>query len=97
MGDVDVAVDEDVVAPHPPLGALREVRTMLREVGVRSSGEAHLGDTQESLLLPRVNVGAPEGGVSDPQPTPRDKEVMAQESVQPLPGLPGNAGRGLSG
>ena len=63
-----MAVDDDVVAPHPPLGALREVRPTLGEVGVRSSGEAHLGDTQESLLLPRVNVGAPEGEVSDSYP-----------------------------
>ncbi|XP_004416327.1 PREDICTED: melanoma-associated antigen 8-like [Odobenus rosmarus divergens] len=86
-----------LLPPHAPLGALREVRAMLGEVGVRSSEEAHLGDTQESLVLPRVNVGTPEGGVSGSQPTPRDKEGMAQKSVQPLPGSPGNAGRSLSG
>ena len=50
---------------------------MLGEVSVRSSEEAHLGDTQESLVLPRVHVGTPDGGVAGSQPTPQEKEGMA--------------------
>lgn len=41
---------------------------MLGEVGVGSSEEAHLGDTQEALVPARVNVGAPEAGARAPNP-----------------------------
>lgn len=66
-----------MLRPHPSLPALRHERTMLGEVSVRSSEEALLGDTQESLVLPRIHVGTPERGGAGSEPTPQEKEEMA--------------------